>query len=379
MKLVMNVEHKSSSLEIGPGSPYWQRLILDAQVSVYKQGVRSFGFEPVATLYDVVRKVAIRPQLATPVEERQYTKPKDRACKECKKKAPAPAPHVEDVDGVAVGCVDGRIVTDPGGRLYANMRDRDETPEEYRERVRADIAANPEKYYQRGMVVRLAQEELDAQADAWELAKQLRESQLRNRWPRNPEACDAYGQFCPYWSVCTGEATIDDPTRFRDADKHEELASEDDGKKRLPLLTVSSMRAYRSCQRKYFYAYELRRRSLADGDALRFGTVLHLGLETWWKTVDIGQALGAMRAAYAKSEIAPIDAIRAEELMLGYHARWKDEPFTVLAVEAQFRTQLVNPETGAASKTFELGGKIDAVVEAPEHVTADASVPPEAA
>lgn len=370
--IVVNVEHKSTSMEIGPGTPYWRRLLIDAQVSVYKQGVRSFGYEPVATLYDVVRKVSLRPQLATPVDERKYTQPKDRACKECKKKNPAPGPHVETIesdDGTTrdVACVDGRIVTDPGGRLYANMRDRDETPDEYRERVRADIAANPEKYFQRGTVVRLAQEEHDAQLDAWELGKQIRESQLEQRWPRNPEACDSYGALCSYWSVCTGEATIDDPTRFRDADRHEELVADaEDGKKRLPLLTVSSMRSYRSCQRKYFYAYELRRRSVADHDALRFGTVFHVGLETWWKTVDIAQAIAAMRAAYTKYEIAQIDAIRAEELMLGYHARWKDEPFTVVAVEAQFRTALTNPKTGAASKTWELGGKIDAIVQAPE-------------
>lgn len=383
MKLVVNVEHKSTSLEIGQGSSYWRRLLIDAQVSTYKQGVRAFGFEPVATLYDVVRKVALRPQLATPVAERAYTKPKDRACKECKKKNPSPGPHVEAIeadDGTTrdVACVEGRIVTDPGGRLYANMRDRDETPDEYRARVRADIAANPEKYFQRGMVVRLAQEEVDAQADAWELGKQIRESQLENRWPRNPEACDSYGSLCSYWAVCTGEATIDDPTRFRDADKHEELAAEDDGKKRLPLLTVSSMKSYRSCQRKYFYAYELRRRSIADGDALRFGTVMHIGLEVWWKTVDLGQAISAMRVAYAKQEIAQIDAIRVEELLLGYHARWKDEPFTVVAVEAQFRTALVNPKTGAASKTWELGGKIDAIVEAPQQAPGIAAAAPEA-
>jgi hypothetical protein len=369
---VLNVEHKSTSLEIGQGSSYWRRLLLDGQVSTYKTGVRAFGYEPVGTLYDVVRKVQLRPQLATPVEERKYTQPKDRACKECKKKNPTPAPHVEKVgegdDARDVACIDGRIVTDPGGKLYANLRERDETPDEYRERVRADIAANPDKYFQRGLVVRLEQEERDAAKDAWELARQIRDSQLEGRWPRNPEACDSYGAMCAFWSVCTGETTIDDPTRFRDAEQHQELQNDDasDGKKRLPLLTISSMRAYRSCPRKYYFAYERRRRSISDADALRFGTIFHLGLEVWWSTVDIAQAIAAMRAAYAKHAIDLLDTIRAEELMLGYHVRWKDEPLHVLAVEAQFRAPLVNPATGAPSKTWELGGKIDAIVLAPD-------------
>lgn len=377
---VMNVEHKTTSAEIGAGSAYWKRLLLDAQVSVYKVGARSFGHEPVGTLYDVIRKVGLQPALATPVEKREYTKPKDRACKECKKKNPTPGPHVEDVDGAQVFCVDGRIVTDPGGKLYANLREHDETPDEFRARVRADICANPEKYFQRGVIVRLEQEEVDAAADCWEVAKQVHESKRENRWPRNPEACDAYGKFCDYFAVCTGEARIDDPTRFRDAGGvHEELATAaDGGKVHLPLITVSAMKSFRSCPRKYFYAYELRRRSIASSDALRFGTVMHVGLEVWWQTVDVEKAIGAMRAAYAKHEIAHVEAIKAEELMLGYHVRWKNEPYTVVAVEAQFRTALVNPKTGAASKTWELGGKIDAIVEAPAHGPGVAAAAPEA-
>jgi hypothetical protein len=367
---VVNVEHKSTSAEIGAGSPYWKRLIIDSQISVYQTGVRALGFEPVGTLYDVVKKVRLMPQLATPVENREYTKPKDRACKECKKKAPAPLPHVELVDEREVSCVDGRIVTDPGGRLYANLRDRDETLDEFRMRVRADIGTTPEKYFQRGVVLRLQQEEIDAAADSWELGRQIRESQLENRWPRNPEACEAYGSFCPYWDVCTGAASIDDPTRYRAVPSS--MSAPDDGKKRLPILSVSAMKTYRSCQRKYLYAYEQRKRAVTDVIALRFGSVFHVGLEVWWTTVNIAQATAAMRASYLKHEIDPIDAIKAEELLLGYHVRWQNEPLHVLAVEAEFVAPLMNPKTGAPSKTWELGGKIDAIVRAPEAASAAA-------
>lgn len=377
---VVNVEHKSSSQDIGPGSDYWKSLLLDSQVSTYQTGVRSFGYEPIGTLYDVTKKVNLRPYTATPVEERKYTKPSDKACPACKKKGAAPAPHrivvskeTEGPDVVEVECSDGRVVTDPGGKLYANLRESDETPDEFRLRVRADIAANPEKYYQRGFVVRLAQEEKDAAADAWEVARQIRDSQLEKRWPRNPEACKAFNSYCQYWAVCTGEATIDDPLRYRDADMHEELeASPKDGKRRLPLVTVSSMRSYRSCARRYYFAYELRRRSVADADALRFGTVFHAGLEVWWQTVDLDASLAAMRALYRVQTIEHVDAIKVEELMCGYHVRWQNEPLNVLRVEAEFRAPLINPKTDAASKTWELGGKIDAIVEAPPSASAAA-------
>ncbi len=367
---VLNIEHKSTALEIGVGSPYWKRLIIDSQISTYQTGVRSLGFEPMGTLYDVVRKVRLLPQLATPVENREYTKAKDRGCKECKKKSPTPGPHVEIVDEREVACIDGRIVTDPGGKLYANLRDRDETLDEYRLRVRADIGTQPEKYFQRGIVLRMQQEETDAASDTWELGRQIRESQLENRWPRNPEACESFNQFCSYWDVCTGAASIDDPTRYREVKSS--MTAPEDGKRRLPILSVSAMKTYRSCQRKYLFAYEMRKRAIVDAIALRFGTVFHLGLEVWWTTVDIEAAIGRMRAGYAKHEIDPIDAIKAEELMLGYHTRWKDEPLTVRAVEAEFVAPLVNPKTGAPSKTWELGGKIDAVVDAPESAAAAA-------
>ena len=48
-------------------------------------------------------------------------------------------------------------------------------------------------------------------------------------------------------------------------------------------------------------------------------------------------------------------------MLVGYAARW-GKPTGVIAVEKQFRMQLINPETGAASRTFMLGGKVDAIV-----------------
>lgn len=307
------VEHKTTSADITPGSPYWRRLTLDTQVSTYLGATE--GVE--GMLYDVIRKPSLRPLKATPPEAQKRTK---------------------------------------AGALYATQRETDETPEEYAERLRADISADPNKYYARGVVVRLPSERTEAARDTWLVAGSIRESMRLGAWPRNPGACDAYGRTCDYWDVCAGVATIDDNARFRTAETpHEELPGISH---RLPLLSNSAMSAYRSCPRKYLYSYVQRRRPLVTPHALTFGTLIHAGLEVWWSSVDLGATLAAVQGAPD-----PFDVVRAEELLRGYHARWSEEPIRVLAVERPFVVPLVNPETGAASRTFELAGKCDAIAE----------------
>lgn len=184
------VEHKTSSLDITAGSPYWRRLQLDTQVSTYYSGARALGFEPAGVIYDVLAKPKLKPLEATAIAERKYTK---------------------------------------DGRLYARMRELDESPEEYQARVREDIAANPDRYFVRGHVVRFDTEERDAMYDAWQEARQIREAELHQRWPRNPDACERYGRFCPYFDVCTGVASLDDTSKFRKVtNTHEELTAPED-------------------------------------------------------------------------------------------------------------------------------------------------------
>lgn len=170
------VEHKTSSDDLTPGSLYWQLLQLDTQVSTYYAGARALGFDPAGVLYDVLRKPALRPLQATPIEARKYTT--------------------------------------KTGALYATQRELDETPQEYEARVMAAIGAEPDRYLMRGIVVRLEQEERDAQWDAWQEARAVREAELAQRWPRNPDGCRRFGRLCSYFDVCTGTAQLEDTSRF---------------------------------------------------------------------------------------------------------------------------------------------------------------------
>lgn len=323
------VEHKTSGEDIGLGSTYWKRLTLDSQISNYYVGARALGYEPSGMLYDVIRKPTLQPYEATPLESRKYTLPT--------KKEPIP-------------------------RLYANQRERDETPLEYKERLLIDIGKRPEFYFQRGIVVRLESEEMDAAFDTWQTADAIRVAKNTGRFPRNVDSCHQFGRMCDYWEVCSGTLQIEDNIAFETTADHPEL----DGKHHLPLLTTSSAKSFRRCQRQYYFGYELRRRSVVKPkDPRSFGTRFHAALQVWFsppfadQSVRLESALWALRGEEFDHMTAALEA-----LMIGYHERWSAVDMEFIATEKEFTAPLINPDTGGISRTFLRAGKIDAIVRA---------------
>jgi len=179
------VEHKTTTEDISPGSPYWRMLRLDTQVSTYFVGAESLGFDVEGCIYDVIRKPSLKRLEATPVESRKYKK---------------------------------------DGSLYASQRDCDESPEEFRERFRAYVGEHLQDLFQRGDVSRVPEELADSAFDLWQTARLIREAELANRHPRNPDSCRMWSRFCEYFDVCTGAASLDDASRFRKVESaNEEL------------------------------------------------------------------------------------------------------------------------------------------------------------
>jgi hypothetical protein len=202
-------EHKTTSLDIGLGSMYWRALTLDSQVSTYYAGARSLGHEVDGCIYDVVRKPALRPS-QVPVLDADGVK------------------MVHDSNGERVRTKDGKKWRETGSTADGYvLQTRPETVEEFEERLTEEVAAHPDKYFQRGEVVRLEAEEREAQLDAWQLTRAMREDELAGRHPRNADACLRYGSVCSFFDACTGVATLDDPARFeRVANVHPELTAE---------------------------------------------------------------------------------------------------------------------------------------------------------
>lgn len=163
------LEMKTTSQDFSPGADYWMRLHLDLQLSLYVVAAREMGHDVRTVLYDVTRRPALRPLKATPSEARKFTR---------------------------------------DGRLYANQRDRDETPEEYAARVAEAIAADPDRHFARIEIARLDQDLDAAIGEVWEQQQALRSAQLNGRWYRNPEACySASGHSCDYLPIC-GQSSL---------------------------------------------------------------------------------------------------------------------------------------------------------------------------
>jgi len=205
------VEHKTSSEDVRPGSEYWRRLRMDGQVSTYFDGAGALGSgDVVACIYDVLSKPALRPSQVPLVGE-------------------AGVKIVLDAGGGRVRTKDGKKWRETGDAAQGYvLQTRDETPEEFRARLTEAVAADPDRYFARGEVVRLEKELDEARFDRWQLGQQIREAEVAGRFPRNPDACVRYGRTCPYFPICTGEASLDDPTMFRRVeDVHPELAEAD--------------------------------------------------------------------------------------------------------------------------------------------------------
>ena len=181
---VVIVEHKTTGQDIGPGSDYWRKLPIDGQVSGYYCGAEALGHQASTCLYDVIRKPTIKPLKATPEDKRKYNK---------------------------------------DGSLSKACRENDETPDEWYERLSADIASRPDYYYARIEISRSENDLLEYLFDMWAVSREIADAERMNRWSRNSQACSVYGT-CEYFGVCTGESNLDDVTLFRKAEKvNEEL------------------------------------------------------------------------------------------------------------------------------------------------------------
>lgn len=129
----------------------------------------------------------------------------------------------------------------------------------------------------------------------------------------------------------------------------------------MSFITSSRLKCARLCMRKHHLMYIEGWRPSATSEALRFGTLIHAGLEAWWKCVDPQQRLHNALTAMANAA-DPFEYAKATALLAGYDARWGGERLTVVAVEREFRAALRGPD-GRVSRVVTLAGKIDAIVQ----------------
>lgn len=184
-----NCEEKTRGGDVDDDDPYWRRLEIDPQVSLYHVATQEkYGEAPRGTIYFVCVKPGIRPRLATPEDKRRYTK---------------------------------------DGKLDARQRATDETPEEFKARLIEVVSKDPDRYFKMVRVPRLEKDLEDSRLDVWDTAQAIIAARNSGTFLRNPDSCiHAFGQCCDFFAVCTNRATLDDPLLYRKADSaHEELVS----------------------------------------------------------------------------------------------------------------------------------------------------------
>lgn len=130
-------------------------------------------------------------------------------------------------------------------------------------------------------------------------------------------------------------------------------------------LSYSSLSSFRNCRKLFDWRYNHRIVPLESDPALIFGTVIHACLEHWHRDRDLAKVLDFIDRTYAQRDQ---DARQrrnwhmATAIMRAYVARYPVEDFEVEALETPFEVPVLNPDTGAASRTFVLKGKIDGIL-----------------
>lgn len=138
----------------------------------------------------------------------------------------------------------------------------------------------------------------------------------------------------------------------------------------MELLTHSAMSSFRNCRKKYQYRYEMNLVPKTTKPALRLGTAVHKGLEEYYLGVDVESCIESAFGILTPQDTLgwgqedfdrlAVQKATAEGMLLGYNKRFDDRGlYEQIMPEYEFCIPLINPETGAPSKTFQHAGKLD--------------------
>ncbi len=136
------------------------------------------------------------------------------------------------------------------------------------------------------------------------------------------------------------------------------------------ILTYSALRLFQNCRRKYHLRHYEYLVPLKADEVLYLGSVWHSVMELWYGEGDLDAKLLAIRNLIDKSfpdhnsdPSQKRDWHLCHAMFDGYRARYPKEDFVVVGIEQEFSIPIINPLTGRSSRTFELRGKVDGLVQ----------------
>lgn len=180
-------ETKFLGEDIGPDAPLWKRMKMDQQVSMYIDAARRSGFNVDTVLYDVIRKPTIKPEMV-PIRDELGVK------------------IVLDQHGVRVRTAQGKYRQTGDKDLGYVLQERPMTPDEWGEKLTADITTRPDFYFARVEIPRLESDIDEFRYELWDVQQSIRDAQKNDRHYRtvNKSTCP----YCEYFGLCSSSVDV---------------------------------------------------------------------------------------------------------------------------------------------------------------------------
>lgn len=131
------------------------------------------------------------------------------------------------------------------------------------------------------------------------------------------------------------------------------------------LTTYSFWNSFRNCRKACEWRYLRELVPIGRDQALSFGTLIHTCLEMWHGGSGLDAVLDFIDKAFpnrSQDESQKSDWHLARAMMTGYASRYVVEDFEVVALEKTFEGRIINPATGACSRSLTIAGKVDGIV-----------------
>lgn len=128
--------------------------------------------------------------------------------------------------------------------------------------------------------------------------------------------------------------------------------------RQLETITYSALSSFKNCRRKFNWRYVKELVPLHRDAALFFGDLIHNCLEVWHGTRSIASVHAYLESADADGPTK----LNATAMIEAYAKHYSEERWSVVALEKPFVATIYNPATGAASRSFEMRGKVDGIV-----------------
>lgn len=131
------------------------------------------------------------------------------------------------------------------------------------------------------------------------------------------------------------------------------------------VTTYSMWSLFRNCRKACDWRYVNELVPIKRDHNLSFGSLIHECLEKWHRNRDLSTVLNHIDRSLpgrSNDEGQKADWHLAMAMMKSYAERYPVEGFDVVFLEKTFEGKIVNPATGAPSRSFILAGKVDGIV-----------------